>query len=90
MEVERALGDVEANAKRVQTTRRARELAEENLRGQERRFEVALVTQKDVLDFQLRLLEAQGAELRGIIDYNNSTSRLRLADGTLPRATTLK
>ena len=83
LEVERALGDVEANAKRIQTTRRARELAEENLRGQERRFEVGLVTQKDVIDFQSRLLEAEGAELRAVTDYNNSTSRLRLADGTL-------
>lgn len=83
LEVERALGDVEANFKRIQTTRRARELAEENLRGQERRFEVGLVTQKDVIDFQSRLLDAQGAELRAITDYNNSTSRLRLAEGTL-------
>jgi outer membrane protein TolC len=74
---------VEANFKRIQTTRRARELAEENLRGQVRRFEVGLVTQKDVIDFQSRLLDAQGAELRAITDYSNSTSRLRLADGTL-------
>jgi outer membrane protein TolC len=83
LEVERALGDVEANFKRIQTTRRASELAEENLRGQQRRFEVGLVTQKDVIDFQSRLLDAQGAELRAITDYNNSISRLRLADGTL-------
>jgi outer membrane protein TolC len=83
LEVERALGDVEANFKRIQTTRRARDLAEENLRGQERRFEVGLVTQKDVIDFQSRLLDAQGAELRAITDYNNSSSRLKLADGTL-------
>jgi outer membrane protein TolC len=83
LEVERAVGDVEANFKRIQTTRRARELAEENLRGQERRFEVGLVTQKDVIDFQSRLLDAQGAELRAITDFNNSTSKLRLAEGTL-------
>ena len=83
LEVERALGDVEANFKRIQTTRRGRELAEENLRGQQRRFEVGLVTQKDVIDFQSRLLDAQGSELRAVTDYNNSISRLRLADGTL-------
>lgn len=83
LEVEKALGDVEANFKRIQTTRVARELAEENLRGQERRFEVGLVTQKDVIDFQSRLLDAQGAELRAITDYNNSLSRLKLAEGTL-------
>ena len=82
-EVERARGDVEANAKRIQATRWALELAEEHLRGQERRFELGLVTQKDVINFQSRLLEAQRAELRAIADYNNSTSRFRLADGTL-------
>jgi len=83
LEVERALNDVEANFKRIQTTRRARELAAENLRGQEKRFGVGLVTQKDVIDFQAKLLEAQGAELRAITDYNNAITALRLAEGML-------
>lgn len=83
LEVEKSLGDLESNFKRIQTTRRGRELAEENLRGQERRFEVGLVTQKDVIDFQARLLDAQGAELRAVTDYNNSIARLKLAEGTL-------
>jgi outer membrane protein TolC len=83
LEVEKSLGDVESNFKRIQTTRRGRELAQENLRGQERRFEVGLVTQKDVIDFQSRLLDAQGAELRAVTDYNNSMARLKLAEGTL-------
>jgi outer membrane protein TolC len=83
LEVERSLGDVESNFKRVQTTKRARELAQENLRGQERRFEVGLVTLKDVIDFQSRLLDAAGAELRAVTDYNNSIARLKLAEGTL-------
>ena len=83
LEVEKSLGDLESNFKRIQTTRRGREFAEENLRGQERRFEVGLVTQKDVIDFQSRLLDAQGAELRALTDYNNSIARLKLAEGTL-------
>ena len=83
LEVEKAVSDVEANFKRIQTTRRAREFAAENLRGQERRFEVGLVTQKDVIDFQSKLLDAQGAEQRAVTDYNNSLSRVKLAEGTL-------
>jgi outer membrane protein TolC len=83
LEVERALNDVATNFKRIQTTRRARELAEENLRGQEKRFGVGLVTQKDVIDFEAKLLDAQGAELHAITDYNNSIAALRLAEGTL-------
>jgi len=83
LEVEKALRDIEANFKRIQTTALARELADENLQAQEKRFQVGLVTQKDVIDFQSRFLEARGAELRAIIDYNNSLSRLKLAEGTL-------
>jgi len=83
LEAEKALSDAEANWKRIQSTQRARELAEENLRGQEKRFGVGLVTQKDVIDFQSRFLEAQGAELRAVTDYNNSISKLKLAEGTL-------
>lgn len=83
LEVEKALADLEANLKRIQSTKEARQLAEENLRGQEKRFAVGLVTQKDVIDFQSRFLEAQGAELQAVTDYNNSISRLRLAEGSL-------
>lgn len=83
LEIEKALGDMEANFKRVQATRLARELAEENLRGQEKRFEVGLVTLKDVIDFQSKALDAQGAELRAMVDYKNSVSRLMLAEGSL-------
>jgi hypothetical protein len=36
-----------------------------------------------VIDFQSRALEAEGAELRALVDYNNSISRLKLAEGTL-------
>jgi len=83
LEVEKASGNVGANFKRIQATRLAREMAEENLRGQEKRFEVGLVTLKDVIDFQSKALDAQGSELRATVDYNNSVSRLRLAGGTL-------
>lgn len=83
LEVEKALGDLDANFKRIQTAQLARELAEENLRGQEKRFQVGLVTLKDVIDFQSKALDAQGTELRAIVNYNNSASRLKLAEGTL-------
>ena len=83
LDVEKALGNVEANFKRIQTTRLSRQLAEENLRAQEKRYQVGLVTQKDVIDFQSKSLDAQGAELRAITDYNNSLSGLRLAEGSL-------
>jgi outer membrane protein TolC len=83
LEVERALADAESNFKRVQSARQATQLAEENLGSQEKRFQVGLITQKDVIDFQANFLDAAGAELRAITDYNNSLARLKLAEGTL-------
>ena len=83
LEVEKAVSDVASGFQRIQTTRQARDLAEENLRLQERRFEVGLITQKDVIDFQAKLIDAQGSELRAVTDYNNSIAKLKLAEGGL-------
>ena len=83
LEVEKALGDVDSGYKRIQTGQQAKALAEENLRLQEKRFQVGLITQKDVIDFQSRLMDAQGAELRAVTDYNNALAKLKLAQGTL-------
>jgi len=83
LEVEKALGDVDSGYKRIQTGQQAKTLAEENLRQQEKRFQVGLITQKDIIDFQSRLIDAQGAELRAVADYNNAIAKLKLAEGTL-------
>jgi outer membrane protein len=83
LDVDRAIADVSSAAKRVTASRAARELAEENLRNQTRRFELGAVTTKDVLDFQEKLAEAQAAEVRAITDHAKSVTRLRVADGTL-------
>ncbi|HMF48128.1 MAG TPA: TolC family protein, partial [Candidatus Saccharimonadales bacterium] len=83
LEVERSVAEVESGFKRIQTTRQGRELAAENLRSQEKRFQVGLLTQKDVIDFQSKFIDAEGAELRAQTDYNNAIARLRFAEGTL-------
>jgi outer membrane protein len=83
LDVDRAIADVSSAAKRVTASGAARELAEENLRNQTRRFELGAVTTKDVLDFQEKLAEAQAAEVRAITDHAKSVTRLRVADGTL-------
>ncbi len=63
--------------------RQAKYLAEQNLRLQEKHFQAGLVTQKDVIDFQVRLVDAQGAALRAVTDYNNAIAKLQLAEGSL-------
>jgi len=83
LEVDRAATDVGSGFKRIQTARLAKELAEENLRLQEKRFQVGLTTQQDVIDFQSRFIDAHGTELRALTDYNTAIAKLKLADGTL-------
>ena len=83
LEVERALTDVASAAKRVTASKAARDLAEENLRNQQRRFELGSVTTKDVLDFQEKLAESMAAQVRAITDHARAVTRLRRADGTL-------
>jgi len=83
LEVRRAIGDVRTNSKRITATRLARELAQENLAQQKKRYDVGLATTKDLLDFQQRLTAARAAEIQALIDYNVSLAALRQAEGTL-------
>jgi outer membrane protein len=83
LEVGQALGDVASNMKRIEASRVARELAEENLRNQTRRYEVGMVTTTDLIRFQNEVANAQLVEIQAIIDYNNSTTALDRAKGDL-------
>ena len=83
LEVGKAVSDVITNTKRIQSTRVARELAEENLRNQQKRLEVGMATTKDILDFQDKLTTARGNEVQAATDYNVSLAELARAKGTL-------
>ena len=63
---------VNTNLKRVEATRRARELAEKRLAADNKRFEVGLATTFELLQSQRDLSRAKQAELRATIDYNQS------------------
>jgi outer membrane protein TolC len=90
LEVERGVSDAESGFKRIEATRQTKELAEENLRLQLRRFEVGLITQKDVIDFQSRYIDAENAALLALTDYNNALAKLKLAEGGLLEAYNVK
>lgn len=83
LEVRQTTADLIAARQRIDTTRVARELAEENLRNQEKRHEVGMATTKDLLDFQTRLTTARAAEVTASIDYANAAARWRRAQGVL-------
>lgn len=83
LEVRKSIGDVRSNSKRITATRLARELADESLDQEHKRYAVGLATTKDILDFQEKLTSARAAESRALIDYNVALAALRQADGTL-------
>jgi len=83
LEVEDSVGTVASAFKRVAAARIARELAEENLANQKKRYEVGMVTTTDILLFQDGLASAMAAEARAIADHAIAVARLQRAEGTL-------
>ena len=83
LEVGQAAGDVGSDLERIETTKVARELSEENLRNQTKRYEVGMVTTTDLLQFQNDLASARVSEIQSLIEYNISRTRLDRAQGTL-------
>lgn len=86
LDVDRSLADLGSAYERVGASKLSRELAEENLHNQRRRYELGSVTTKDVLDFQSRLTQAQALELTALIDHARAVTQLDLARGTLLEA----
>jgi outer membrane protein len=83
LEVRQAVSDVLTSRQRIDTSRVARELAEENLRNQTKRHEVGMATTKDLLDFQTRLTDARAAEIQSQIDHAIALARWRRAEGEI-------
>jgi len=67
-----AARNVNTNLRRVEATRRARELAERRREADGKRFSVGLATTFELLQSQRDLSQAKQRELRAIIDYNQS------------------
>jgi outer membrane protein len=77
------VGDVASARERVAAAKVARELAEENLKNQRRRYEVGLVTTTDVLQYQDRAIRAMASEVGAIADHARFEALLERAQGTL-------
>ena len=83
LDVGQTVGDVISNLQRIEQTRIARELSEENLRNQTKRYDVGMVTTTDLLIFQDQVARARLSHIQAIIDYNTSLAALDRAQGTL-------
>lgn len=83
LEITQAVNNLRALRTGIDATRVARELAEENVRNQQARYDVGLATTKDLIDFQDRLTQAERAEIESLAAYNIELARLRFSEGTL-------
>lgn len=83
LEVKTAVSNLQTDLKSIDATRIARELAEENVRNQQARFDVGLATTKDLLDFQDRLTQARALEIDALTRYNSDLAEMRRVEGTL-------
>jgi outer membrane protein TolC len=83
VEVRDAVRSIKTDEKRIEATRRARILAQEQLDGEVSRNEHGLSTTFRVLDVQRELLQARTNELKALIDYNLAWHTLHKVTGTL-------
>ncbi|GAB62614.1 MAG: TolC family protein [Candidatus Jettenia sp.] len=83
VEVREAVRDVITNRGRVNATRKSRELAQERLESEEKKFSVGRTTSLEVLRAQEDLATAEGNAAKAIVDYEISLGNLEKAKGTI-------
>lgn len=81
LEIRDAVRSVQTDYRRVRAYKAARELAQKNLEAEQKKLNVGLTTNYQVLLLQRDLADAQSSELRAIIDYNLALAALDKAMG---------
>lgn len=83
VDVRNAAESIETNRKRVEAARVARELSQEQLDGETKRFQAGLTTNFVVLTYQRNLANAQLLEMRALIEYRKAITALQKATYTI-------
>ena len=83
VEVRNAFETIQTRQKSLEAARVARQLAEEQLSGENKRFEAGLSTNFEVLRFQRDLAENLVSELRAEVDYQLALIALEKATYTI-------
>lgn len=82
-EVRRTVREVQTNRRRIDASRVARELEEQRLEAEQKKFEVGMTTSYFVVQSQRDLAQARANELQAIVDYNKAIVAVERAQGTL-------
>jgi len=83
VEVRNAFQNIITQQESMDAARVARELSEEQLDGETKRFEAGLSTNFEILQYQRDLTTAQVNELRAMIDYQLALAALQAATFTI-------
>ena len=82
-QINESVNNLESFLKAIEARRIARELAEENVRNQQARYDVGLATTKDLIDFQDRLTQAAARRSRRVDRLQHRARPLPLCAGHL-------
>ncbi len=85
VDVRNAAQAVEITRRQIQTARAARESAEIQLAGEQKRYRTGLSTTFLVFQFQNQLVNARTAEIRAEANYNQATANLQRATSSTLR-----
>ncbi|MBN2207487.1 MAG: TolC family protein [Candidatus Aminicenantes bacterium] len=89
-EVVDAVRDLEASARRIDTSARYRELMEKRVAAETQRYDLGLVGSEWLFTYQRSLAQAKADEIRAVIDYRIALAALDKAMGTTLRTKGLK
>lgn len=83
VEVRTAVRQIKTNIERVKASSKAKELAQERLEAEEKKFKVGRTTSLEVVRAQENLAIAEGRATNAIVDYQVSLGNLEAVQGTI-------
>ncbi|MDR4499496.1 MAG: TolC family protein [Candidatus Scalindua sp.] len=83
VEVRMAVRQIKTNIERVKASTKAKELAQERLEAEEKKFKVGRTTSLEVVRAQENLAIAEGRATNAIVDYQISLGDLEAVQGTI-------
>ena len=83
VEVRKAVRQIRTNAERIKASKKAKELSQERLKAEEKKFKVGRSTSLEVIRAQADLAVSEGSATNAIVDYQISLGNLDAVLGTI-------
>jgi outer membrane protein TolC len=83
VEVRKAVRQIRTNAERIKASKKAKELSQERLKAEEKKFKVGRSTSLEVIRAQADLAVSEGRATNAIVDYQISLGNLDAVLGTI-------